>query len=114
MAVTVFCNDPAGLLKEIRGAIQAGTIETWALDSDGDMTHSAQQWKNLAWFRPRVVADKLEFSILGTRSHRMSKVTYGVYHGRLIEMLLSHFDTKFNNAVATAMPVRGDNVGKSS
>jgi hypothetical protein len=32
----------------------------------------------------------------------MTKVIYGVYHGRFIEMLLTHFDDSFTSATATA------------
>lgn len=33
----------------------------------------------------------------------MIKEIYGIYHGRFIEMLLSHFDDSFSNASATAL-----------
>jgi hypothetical protein len=32
----------------------------------------------------------------------MTKTIYGVYHGRFIEMLLTHFDNEFSAASATA------------
>jgi predicted nucleic acid-binding protein len=34
--------------------------------------------------------------------------TYAVYHGRFIEMLLTHFDLKFTQARASALPETGD------
>jgi hypothetical protein len=111
MAVTVFCNDPQGLLSEIRSSIRDRSIETWLVDGDGDLTHAPTQWQNQAWFRPTVAQDRLAFYILGNRAQAMSKVTYAVYHGRLIEMLLTHFDDRFSRAIATAMPVGNDWVG---
>jgi len=114
MAVRVICNDPQGLLNEIKTSIRNRTIETWLVDSDGDFTHTPNQWQNQAWFRPSVGQDRLEFYILGNRAHVMSKVTYAVYHGRFIEMLLTHFDERITRASATAMPVSSDWVGPSS
>jgi hypothetical protein len=114
MAVIVLCDDPQGLLGQIKKGIADGTIETWLTDTDGDFIHSPKQWQNLAWFRPSVQQDRLVFNILGNRDIRMSKVTYGVYHGRFIEMLLTHFDLKFNRAFATALAVPGDWVGPAT
>jgi hypothetical protein len=114
MAVRVFCSQPQELLIEIKAAIGVGTVQTWALDSDGDFTHSPEQWKNKAWFRPEVQTDRIIFKILGRKTKRMTKGEYAVYHGRFIEMLLSHFDSKFTAAVATAYPSDGDWIGQPS
>jgi hypothetical protein len=114
MAVRVYCDDPGQLLADIRRAIRADKIETWELDSDGDFTHSPSQWKNQAWFHPVVEDERLIFRIIGQKSKRMSKEIYGVYHGRFIEMLLAHFDTKFRRASATALPSNGDQIGRRS
>lgn len=111
MAVRVFCSNPSALLGSIKTEIRQASIDTWSLDSDGDFTHSPEQWKNKAWFRPKIETDKLVFYILGQKTVKMSKTVYGVYHGRLIEMLLSHFDTKFTQATATSLPVAGDQLG---
>jgi hypothetical protein len=111
MAVRVFCNSPQQLLAEIKGAIREGTVQTWSVDSDGDLTHSPEQWRNKAWFRPRLEPGKLLFIILSPRGIRMSKETYAVFHGRLIEMLLAHFDVKFARATATSLPSDGDKIG---
>jgi hypothetical protein len=111
MAVRVFCDNPQELLNEVKTAIRAGKVQTWLIDADGDFTHSPEQWKNQAWFRPVVQEGRLLFKIVGRKSGRMSREVYGVYHGRFIEMLLAHFDTKFSNAVATALAADGDWVG---
>ncbi len=111
MSVRLYCDDPSGLLREIRAAIRDRSIETWELDKDGDLTHSTEQWKNVAWFQPVVEENRVLFRILGRKAGKMTKVTYGVYHGRLIEMLLTHFDKKFKRATATALPANGDVIG---
>ena len=111
MAVIVICDNPQGLLNQIKKGIASGTIVTWLQDTDGDFTHSPDQWRNEAWFRPSVQQDRLVFNILGNRTKRMSKVTYAVFHGRFIEMLLTHFDESFTRAIGTALAVQGDWVG---
>jgi hypothetical protein len=111
MSVRIFCDDPERLLRDIREAIRNQSVETWEVDKDNDFTHSPSQWKNKAWFRPIVEDDRLVFKIMGQKSSKMSKATYGVYHGRFIEMLLTHFDSKFRRASATALPADGDSVG---
>jgi hypothetical protein len=110
MAVRVFCDSPKSLLESIKRAIREGSVETWALDIDGDLTHSPEQWKDKAWFRPVIEDDQIRFNILGQKNVAMSKTIYGVYHGRFIEMLLAHFDTQFSRATATALPISGDRV----
>lgn len=111
MAVRAFCNDSQQLLNEIKVAIRKGLVQTWSLDQDGDLTHSPVQWKNKAWFRPAAEAGVLVFRIIGQTDVHMSTEIYAIYHGRLIEMLLAHFDTKFNNVMATAQAVVGEYIG---
>ncbi len=110
MAVIVYSSDPPTLLRAIRSAATDGKIETWSADSDGDFTHSPEQWRRKAWFRPKVADDRIIFTIFPPQKTVMNKVTYAVYHGRFVEMLLAHFDTQFQRAVATALPAEGDRV----
>jgi hypothetical protein len=92
----------------MKDEMQKRSIETWSVDADGDFTHSTPQWVNKAWFRPVVYADRLVFRILTPKGTRMNRAVYAVYHGRFIEMLLNHFDLKFTQAEATALPDSGD------
>lgn len=108
MAVRVFSNAPRELLSDIKARINDGSIETWSVDSDGDFTHTPEQWRSKAWFRPAVFEDRLVFRIIPPKSKTVSRLLYGVFHGRFIEMLLVHFDTKFLRATATALPADGD------
>jgi hypothetical protein len=114
MAVVVTTKAPNSLLTAIKAAIDENRVETWEYDGDGDFTHTPPQWRNNAWLRPFVENGVLRFGILGQKNVAMSAVVYGVYHGRFIEMLLSHFDTKFSTAAATALKSLGDNFDTSS
>lgn len=40
----------------------------------------------------------------------MSKLTYGVYHGRFSEMLLTHFDNEITSIQLTSLPDDYDNI----
>lgn len=108
MAIVVSTDTPKGLLAAIKAEIDAGRIETWEYDSDGDFTHSPEQWRQKAWLRPSTGSGELVLGILGPTNQKMSRVVYAVYHGRFIEMLLTHFDLKFTKAIASALPERGD------
>lgn len=111
MAIIVRTATPLSLLTSIKTGIAEGRVTTWSIDSDGDFTHSPEQWIHKAWLRPRIVRSEfLVLNALSPKDTRMSSVVYAVYHGRFIEMLLSHFDKEFSNASATAMPVAPDQV----
>ena len=100
MALTVSTSSPQALLKAIKEAIDDKKIDTWIYDSDGDFTHAPDQWRNKAWFCPKIVAGALQFGLLGQKKTIMTKVVYSVYHGRFAEMLLTHFDDRFHSPLS--------------
>ena len=110
MALIVICDEPAGLLRQIRRGILDGQIVTWSFDDDGDFTHATPQWRNQAWMRPRPGYDRLVFTILSPQNVQLTREVYAIYHGRLTEMLLAHFDNLFRSAAATALPTPDDRV----
>ena len=109
MAIIVETSDPAGLLKAIYEAINDKKVKTWSYDSDGDFTHTPQQWKDQAWLKPKVYASELRFSILKPEVGELQTYIYAAYHGRFIEMLLAHFDDSFTAAIGTAQKTEPDN-----
>jgi hypothetical protein len=108
MAVIIYSSTPLAVLNTIRLAISKGEIRTWSADSDGDFTHTTEQWRFKAWFRPKVLEDRIIFSIITPKNTKMSKATYAMYHGHFVEMLLNHVDTMFSRAETTALPRDGD------
>ena len=114
MAVIVETEKPSELLQSLKQAMKERTVETWSVDSDGDFTHSPEQWANKAWFRPKIEQDRLVFRMITPKGKRMSRTVYAVYHGRFIEMLLAHFDLKFTRAYSSALPSEGDVIGSES
>jgi hypothetical protein len=101
MALTIKTDNPSGLLTAIKKAIDDKTIATWSYDNDGDFTHTPEQWKNKAWLRPKIETGELKFIIISPKDTTVTKAVSGIYHGRFIEMLTTHFETKFSTATAT-------------
>jgi len=115
MAIKIRTANPSDLLAQIRRGINEGKIVTWSCETHYEkqyFTHetSDKQWKGKAWFLPSFEQDVLVFNIIKPKNQTISTVVYAVYHGRFIEMLLSHFDQAFSIAWATAMPETGDSV----
>lgn len=110
MAVIVKTLDPASLLTNIKKAIDAKEIQTWSYDSDGDFTHTPEQWQFRAWLRPKQVNGELQFGFIGNENVVTTKLIYAVFHGRFAEMLLNHFDDKLSTIETTAMPTSIDNI----
>jgi len=100
MTVVVTTADAAGLLASIKKSIDDGHIDTWEYDKEGDFTHNPPQWINKAWLRPDVSSGVLKFSIISPKSGAPTQQVLGVYHGRFIEMLFTHFPTEFTAAAA--------------
>ncbi|ETR72571.1 MAG: hypothetical protein OMM_07434 [Candidatus Magnetoglobus multicellularis str. Araruama] len=107
MAIIIITEEPRWLLNAIYEELDDDNIRTWIYDKERDLTHSPKQWKNLAWMRPKIRKGRLIFNIIAGEEI-LSKRVYGVYHGRLIEMLLTHFDMDIDKIYATPQPTLGD------
>lgn len=107
MALYVNKANPAALLAAIKKAIDDKKITTWSYDSDGDFTHTPDQWARKAWMRPRTINGVLAFGIIKPVNSTLTTLIYGLYHGRFTEMLLAHFDDQFHTVEATAQVVSG-------
>lgn len=92
MAIFVRVENPSMLVRKIKGYIDDGKITTWRYDQDGDFTHDADQWRFNAWIRPLLQEDRVVFGIICRNDRNLSVVDYAIYHGRFVEMLLTHFD----------------------
>src|ERR1035437_4375543 len=105
MAIYFTTSTPKKLLNSFKQAIDEGKVVTWSYDTEGDFTHSAQQWKSLAWLRPKVKeSEALVFNIIKPQNSKISSEVYAIYHGRFIESMLVHCDSLFKQATATSFP----------
>lgn len=110
MAIIVKTSNPKQLLSDIKKHVEDNKIRTWSFDSDGDFTHDVDQWRYQAWFRPFLESNQLVFGILGRKDKNVSVVDYAVYHGRFVEMLLTHFDMQCNDIISTSKVTSYDSV----
>lgn len=104
MAIYIRTANPQGLLDNIRESIENKEVQTWTQDEEGDFTH-VSQWKNKAWFTPQVQEGQLAFGLIGRKDEPMTKLIYGIYHGRFAEMLLTHFDSNIEELQLTSKGV---------
>ena len=108
MAINFKTDAPASFLSAINKAIDDKKIVTWSYDNDGDFTHTPDQWKGKMWLSPHIYDGTLTMNTIPPSGKTITKEDYAVYHGRFIETVLAHFDDKFSNAYATAMPTNSD------
>jgi hypothetical protein len=108
MAVTFETSDPRKLLALFKKAIDDRHVVTWSYDSDGDFTHTPDQWRNQAWLRPVIYDGQLTLNFLRNKNVEVTKALYGVYEGRFVESMLTHCDTLFTRSVATAQGTNSD------
>lgn len=102
MAIIVNTGDPQTLLKCIKKGIDDGVVKSWSYDDDGDFTHDSKQWNEKAWLRPKLYSSELRFGIIPPKDTEIIRQIYGIYHGRFIDMLLTHFNEHFIYVTATS------------
>lgn len=101
MTIIVKTSSPSGLLRKIKKAIDDNEVRSWSYDNDGDFTHDSEQWSRKAWLSPKVEDGELRLKIIPPEDVTISSQVYGLYHGRFIDMLLTHFHSEFVTATAT-------------
>jgi len=112
MAVIIHTENPDQLLDKIYEAIDNKKADKWVRTADGRLTYGALLWKNEAFLKPEIWVDEnqLRFGLVKRkdRKHITSKL-YALFHAKLMEMLLTHFDNDFISATATASREAPDN-----
>lgn len=115
MSTHFFTDKAKSLLSAFNAKIgqteQEGKITTWEKITHDDTTyytHKSTEWRNEAFFLPKIESDKLTFNIIKPKGKDITTAAYGYYHGHLIETFLNHFDDVFSSADASARPQAGD------
>ena len=103
MAILIRTTNPQDFIDKLNHAILEKRIRTWMVDADGDYTAAPEKWKYRAWFRPYCNKSEslLAFGIVKSMEYTLTCEVYGVYHGRFIATLLSHFDELSNHIEIT-------------
>lgn len=112
MSIYVKTSNPASFLQNIKDKIEKKDIPTWAVDDDGDFTHSPGQWAYHAWMRPFIETgnNRIVFGIICRKDSNLSVEDYAVYHGRFVEMLLTHFDKECDSIEVTPLATGYDKI----
>lgn len=97
MAVSVLTSMPSEIIEDFKSLIDAKIIDTWVYDDDGDFTLLSPRWNRIAWFHPIILNDRIIFGIIGRKGFNISIEEYGVYHGQLVESLVTHYIRKVNS-----------------
>lgn len=103
MAIIIKTRQSRELLIRLTESIDNGSIQTWQKDADGDYTIVRVQWYCHAWFRPYIEDDSVVFGIIQSSNFPMTRQLYGVFHGRFVAMLLSHFDDMMDDVEITPL-----------
>ena len=113
MAITIKTKNPQKLIKSLNDAIENREILTWSVDQDGDYTIARDQWRYHAWFKPQDIKDgELIFGIVQSRKYNMTRKLYGIYHGRFVATLLSHFDDLMDDIIISPLLKRGIDIAE--
>lgn len=105
MAIFIKTQQPNLLIMKLNEAITNGYIQTWKVDNEGDYTITRMQWFQHAWLRPYIKDNLLIFGIIQSSNYPITRQLYGVFHGRFVATLLSHFDNLMNNIEITPLMI---------
>jgi hypothetical protein len=110
MAINFNTANPSNLLAAFKKAIDDKKIVTWSYDTDGDFTHTPEQWKKRAWLRPRISNGVLSLTFIPSQRENTTWEVYSVYHGRFMESMMVHCHDLFSEASAPSKPTAADSI----
>lgn len=113
MAIHIHLKDSTS--KEFQDAfidrIKSNHITTWVVDEDKDITIKREDWRNKAWMRfLRINAQEIVIGIVESKKYRLTKEIYGVFHGRFLVTMLTHFDNILESIEVTPLLDKGADV----
>lgn len=111
MAIRVRFKQKENILEEIRELIYSEKVRKWSIDSDDDLTLLIPEWHCKAWMRIKPIKNDpkcVVFGIVTSQLYPLTKSIYAIYHSRLAELLLTHFDTDIETMEISALLVKGE------
>ena len=101
MAILIKTANPQELLLSIKQAMDDRRVRDWTYNPEGEFTRTQIEAESKHWLRARIVEDTLVFKLQQSCTGQASHATFGVYHGRFIEMLFTHFRSKISMIMIT-------------
>lgn len=110
MAILIRTNHPNIVIEEIKRRIDSHQISSWSYDDDGDFLFLKDGI--IAWMRPRILSNRLDFYVIGRNDFVMSIDEYAIVHSKFIELLLSYFPYECKSMLVTS-PLVNENDTKN-
>ena len=97
MAIIITMKNPDQLFSALEKGIKSKKIKSWEIDEDGHITHTPNKFYKKAWFSANIDMDNREitFKYIRQKNAKEDKGLYGVYHGRLLKMIMYNFYKKY-------------------
>lgn len=110
MSLIVNTHIPRRLRHLILESISENDTSGWIIDDQKHITLASRLWRERAWFYVSHIEphQSITFGIISRKFEKMTMEEYGVYHGRLTELLMSHFATLFTEIRTSAVPTEHD------
>lgn len=110
MALKIFTHTPTALLADIKKAINDKKVKTWSYNAKNEFDHTADNWSGLCAFTVTVHDGYLHCTAAypAGQTKWANDAVYGVYQGRFTEMLMNHFNSKFEFIAAGDFKKIGD------
>ncbi len=89
MSITAYSTTPSSIINRIRNGISRNEIRTWIFDRNGYMRYTVPQYQDIAWVHPSIQRNSVVFEI-EYDDEDLNLGYYGIFYGRLIEILISH------------------------
>lgn len=100
MAILIRTKHAQSVLNRLKEQINNNQIPAWACDSDGDFMFIDAPV--VAWMRPVVGSNRLDFYIVGRKDMEISIEEYALFHSRFVEMLLTYFSQECTYMLVTS------------
>lgn len=110
MAILLRTNHPEALIDGFRKKIDSNQITSWKYDEDGDFVFTGEGV--VAWMRPVILLNRVDFYIIGRNDIEMSLKEYAMFHGHFVEVLLNFFPEDCKSMLVTS-PFANENDTKN-
>lgn len=101
MAILIRTKHAQSIVDRLKEQINNNQILAWAYDDEGDFM-SMDNGSVVAWMRPVVKSNRLDFYVIGRKDMEISVEEYAVFHSRFIEMLLTYFSKECTYMLVTS------------
>ena len=99
MQIELYTDSGQALINEILNSVEKETVKTWVVKKDGKgikyLTHKPEQWIDKALFGLENEKGKIVISLVWWKDQEPTEDIKGYYMGRLTELLLVNFSSKF-------------------